>query len=111
MLARLAAQLPAARFLQFTKFCVVGGSGIFVDMGVLFLLADPRCLGLNITLSKLCSAEAAMARSSAALARRSGSSYCWPQFGNRAPAVCSAPAAAEKSRAARCTAAFFLPAK
>jgi len=61
MLARLAAQLPAARFLQFTKFCVVGGSGIFVDMGVLFLLADPRCLGLNITLSKLCSAEAAMA--------------------------------------------------
>jgi dolichol-phosphate mannosyltransferase len=42
------------------KFCLVGGSGVFVDMGVLFLLADPRCLGLNVTLSKVCSAEAAM---------------------------------------------------
>jgi len=46
---------------QFVKFCLVGGSGVFVDMGVLFLLADPRCLGLNATLSKVCSAETAMA--------------------------------------------------
>ena len=48
------------RFPQFVKFCLVGGSGLFVDMGVLFLLADPRCLGLNVTVSKICSAEAAL---------------------------------------------------
>jgi len=48
------------RLQQFVKFCLVGGSGVVVDMGVLFLLADPRCLGLNITLSKILSAEAAM---------------------------------------------------
>src|SRR2546423_7399215 len=48
------------RLLQFIKFCMVGGSGVFVDMGILYLLADPRCLGLNITLSKICAAEIAM---------------------------------------------------
>jgi len=25
---------------QFIKFCIVGGSGLFVDMGILYLLAD-----------------------------------------------------------------------
>jgi dolichol-phosphate mannosyltransferase len=54
------ALLRSERLHQFIKFCLVGGSGVFVDMGVLFLLADPRCLGLNITLSKICAAEAAM---------------------------------------------------
>lgn len=48
------------RLVQFVKFCVVGGSGLFVDMGILFLLADTKCLGLNITLSKICAAETAM---------------------------------------------------
>ena len=48
------------RLQQFVKFCLVGASGLFVDMGVLFLLADPRCLGLSVTLSKICSAEAAL---------------------------------------------------
>jgi dolichol-phosphate mannosyltransferase len=38
----------------------VGGSGLFVDMGILFLLADPKCLGLNITVSKVIAAETAM---------------------------------------------------
>ena len=48
------------RFPQFVMFCLVGGGGVFVDMGALFLLADPSCPGLNVTLSKSCSAEAAM---------------------------------------------------
>jgi len=52
--------LHSDRLPQFVKFCLVGGSGVFVDMGVLFLLADPRCLGLGVTLSKICSAEAAL---------------------------------------------------
>ena len=58
--AGLGSRLAAPRLRQFIKFCVVGGSGVFVDMGVLFLLADPRCLALNLTLSKICSAVAAM---------------------------------------------------
>src|SRR5580765_4676472 len=46
--------------IQFVKFAMVGGSGLFVDMGVLYFLADPRALGLNVSLSKICAAEAAM---------------------------------------------------
>jgi hypothetical protein len=42
--------ISSTRFLQFTKFCLVGGSGVLVDMGILYLLADPSRLGLNITL-------------------------------------------------------------
>jgi dolichol-phosphate mannosyltransferase len=48
------------RVFQFTKFCIVGGTGILVDMTVLFLLADPKTLALNITLSKVVAAEVAM---------------------------------------------------
>ena len=48
------------RIIQFVKFCVVGGTGVLVDMAVLFLLADPKTLALNITLSKVLAAEAAM---------------------------------------------------
>jgi dolichol-phosphate mannosyltransferase len=48
------------RFLQFIKFCIVGGSGTAVDMAMLYLLADPRSLGLNVTLSKFCAAEIAL---------------------------------------------------
>jgi putative flippase GtrA len=33
---------------------------MLVDMGMLFLLADPRSLGLNVTLSKFCAAEIAL---------------------------------------------------
>ena len=55
-------RLPAAAQLQrFFKFCLVGGSGVVVDMGMLFLLADPRCLGLGVTLSKVIAAETALA--------------------------------------------------
>ena len=46
--------------LQFVKFCIVGGSGVVVDMSVLCLLADPRYLGLPLVLGKACAAEAAM---------------------------------------------------
>jgi len=51
-------RLPLAR--KFIKFCLVGGSGLAVDMIFLFLFADPRCLGLNIVLSKIFAAEMAM---------------------------------------------------
>ena len=52
------AQVP--RLWQFLKFCMVGGSGVVVDMTVLHLLADPNYLGWSVSLSKLCSAETAM---------------------------------------------------
>ena len=48
------------RVRQFAKFCVVGLSGVAVDMALLHFLADPRCAGWNVSLSKACSAEAAM---------------------------------------------------
>ncbi len=54
----VSARLPLA--LKLFKFCLVGGSGVIVDMGVLFLLGDPRMLGLNLIFSKLCAAEIAM---------------------------------------------------
>ena len=48
------------RVRQFVKFCLVGGSGVVVDMAVLHFLADARWCGWNVSLSKLCSAQAAM---------------------------------------------------
>ena len=48
------------RLPQFTKFCIVGGSGTTVDMALLYFLADRRGLGLNITMSKICAAELAL---------------------------------------------------
>jgi dolichol-phosphate mannosyltransferase len=54
----LMARLLLAR--KFVKFCLVGGTGVVVDMGVLFLLADSRILNLNIILSKGCAAEIAL---------------------------------------------------
>ncbi len=50
------ARVPRLR--QFVKFCLVGGSGVVVDMTVLHLLA--RWCGWNVSLSKVCSAEAAL---------------------------------------------------
>jgi dolichol-phosphate mannosyltransferase len=50
-----------AEVFRFTKFCLVGGSGVVVDMGMLFLLADPRCLGWGVTVSKVIAAETALA--------------------------------------------------
>src|SRR6266704_3640095 len=43
-------------FKRYTKFCVVGVTGMMVDMGILWLLADPSRLGWNLTLSKVIAA-------------------------------------------------------
>lgn len=51
------ATLPGSRFF---RFCVVGASGVLVDMGLLFLLSDPNMLGWGLTRSKLLSAETAI---------------------------------------------------
>jgi dolichol-phosphate mannosyltransferase len=56
-LARLRlATLPT----RFPKFAAVGLSGVFVDMGALYLLSDPHSLGLGLTQSKVLSAELAI---------------------------------------------------
>jgi dolichol-phosphate mannosyltransferase len=51
------ATLPLTRF---TRFAVVGLSGVVVDMGVLFLMSDPSMLGLGLTRSKAAAAELAV---------------------------------------------------
>ncbi len=45
---------------RYFRFGVVGASGIAVDMATLFVLADPRMLGLNLSLSKVLAAEIAI---------------------------------------------------
>ncbi|MCP5516954.1 MAG: GtrA family protein [Verrucomicrobiales bacterium] len=45
---------------RYAQFCVVGGSGVFVDMAVIWLLADPANLGWDLTLSKVLAAETAI---------------------------------------------------
>lgn len=52
-----AATLPAAQFLQFSA---VGLSGVFVDMGLLYLLSDPSTLAWGLTSSKLVAGEGAI---------------------------------------------------
>jgi dolichol-phosphate mannosyltransferase len=51
------ARLPVDRFL---RFCLVGLSGVFVDMGFLFVLSDPTMLGWGLTRSKLIGSELAI---------------------------------------------------
>lgn len=46
------------RLRQFLRFCLVGGSGVVVDMAVLHGLAVG--LGWNVSLSKVCAAETAL---------------------------------------------------
>jgi len=48
---------PVARFI---RFGVVGFSGVFVDMGFLFLLSDPSMLAWGLTRSKAIAAELAI---------------------------------------------------
>lgn len=48
------------RLGQFVKFSLVGGSGVVVDMGVLYLLADPKALAWSASAAKVCSAEVAL---------------------------------------------------
>lgn len=51
------AHLPTRRFIL---FCLVGLSGVFVDMIVLYLLHDPSTLGWGLTRSKIVAAEVAI---------------------------------------------------
>lgn len=51
------ATLPVTRF---TRFALVGLSGVAVDMGVLYLLSDPSMLGFGLTRSKAAAAELAL---------------------------------------------------
>ncbi len=44
---------------QFVRFCMVGVSGVSIDMLLLFLLSDPSMLGWGLTQSKIVSAEVA----------------------------------------------------
>lgn len=45
---------------QFLSFCLVGFSGVFIDMAVFYLLSDPTRLDWGITRSKIIAAELAM---------------------------------------------------
>jgi dolichol-phosphate mannosyltransferase len=51
------ATLPSSRFF---KFCVVGATGVIVDMAILYVLSDPNALGLGLTRSKVVAAETAI---------------------------------------------------
>ena len=45
---------------RYARFCLVGATGVAVDMGILYLLADPSMRGWNLTLSKVIAAEVAI---------------------------------------------------
>lgn len=45
---------------SFVRFCVVGLSGVVIDMSLLYLLSDPKMLGWGLTRSKILAAEAAL---------------------------------------------------
>ena len=45
---------------RFLRFGLVGGSGVFVDMGALYLLHDPKRLALPLVTAKLISAQLAI---------------------------------------------------
>jgi dolichol-phosphate mannosyltransferase len=45
---------------SFFRFCVVGASGVVIDMSMLYLLSDPNTLHWGLTRSKLLAAEAAL---------------------------------------------------
>jgi dolichol-phosphate mannosyltransferase len=57
-LIRLRLTTPAA--VRFFRFALVGLSGVVLDMAALFLLSDPRALGLGLTRSKIVAAELAI---------------------------------------------------
>lgn len=57
-LVRLRLTTPATQ--RFLRFALVGLSGMVVDMAALYLLSDPRSLGLGLTRSKAIAAELAI---------------------------------------------------
>src|SRR6266545_3155823 len=53
-------ETPDSLLRRYVKFCVVGGTGLVVDMGVIWWLASPGRLGWNLTVSKVIAAEVAI---------------------------------------------------
>lgn len=53
-------KLRLSRSARFISFCIVGLSGVFVDMGFLYLLSDPSTLALPLTRSKIIASELAI---------------------------------------------------
>lgn len=53
-------RLATLKNSHFFKFCVVGGTGVLVDMTLLFVLSDPSMLGMGLTRSKILAAEVAI---------------------------------------------------
>jgi dolichol-phosphate mannosyltransferase len=53
-------RVATLRDSAFLKFCIVGASGVLVDMGLLYVLSDPGMLALGLTRSKLIAAETAI---------------------------------------------------
>jgi dolichol-phosphate mannosyltransferase len=49
--------LPQSKLV---RFCLVGASGVVVDMSMLFVLSDPTMLGFGLTRSKVLAAEVAI---------------------------------------------------
>ncbi len=45
---------------SFFRFCVVGCTGVVIDMSLLYVFSDPKMLGWGLTRSKLLAAEAAL---------------------------------------------------
>jgi dolichol-phosphate mannosyltransferase len=45
---------------RYASFCLVGGTGVVVDMAVLYVLASPGLLHWNLTFSKVAAAELAI---------------------------------------------------
>ena len=55
--------MPLARrevLRKYVQFCIIGGTGVAVDMAIIWLLASPAILGWNLTLSKVLAAEVAI---------------------------------------------------
>jgi dolichol-phosphate mannosyltransferase len=53
-------RLRFSRSARFIQFCLVGFSGVFVDMAILYLLSDPTTLALPLTRSKIAASELAI---------------------------------------------------
>lgn len=62
LLRRWAGEFPAAVsvFSRYVKFCVVGLSGMGIDMTILYLLASPGHAGLSLTVAKAAAAQMAI---------------------------------------------------
>jgi dolichol-phosphate mannosyltransferase len=56
----LALAHPPSFVTRFARFCVVGASGVIVDMAVLWVLADPHRQLVSVSLAKALAAETAL---------------------------------------------------